>query len=540
MTSTILEPYVSRKRPGPFRRVLFVSMLVFTAIIYGLMAVVMPIQLLAMMLTPIFIVIAIILWMLPDIGGIQTARIQSLLIAFLGFSIAWPNYLAFNLPGLPWVTPTRIALFWLVAVFVLNFSTSRGLRDGLRDSVSAMPRYMKVYWLLWLVTTFSIVFSNQLTLSLSRFVNNQIYWTMIFLATALVATQPGFVQRIAKVLLWSTVIVLIFSLYEAFTQRVIWIDHLPPFMKIDPDVIEMVMEAQSRAGTNSYRVRGPYILALYFSEYLTMALPFFVHATFQERRFPSFMALLAATLGLIVLMYLTDSRSAIVGIVIVLAAYPLFIAAQQLTKKNRSILGSAVVYGYPAIAAILGLIIVFWRRAHVLVLGGGQHQSSSDARNEQWAMAWPKLATHPFGFGTARGNEALGFFSPSGKGTVDSYYITVMMDSGVLALPLFLAVFLIPALVAFQHFRDAKTPEMLLLAPLALALINFTIVKGVLSTEHTVPLAFIFIGCIAGLVWQRQRAAGSVSTPMAVSLSPSPPPLARRFVPALAGPIGRG
>lgn len=539
MTSTILEPYVTRTRPGPFRRALFVSMLVFTAIIYGLMAVVMPIQLLVMMLTPIFVIIAIILWMLPDIGGVQTARMQSLLIAFLGFSIAWPNYLAFNLPGLPWVTPTRITLFWLVAVFILNVSTSRELRDGLRDSVSAMPRYMKVFWLLWLVTTISIVFSDQLTSSINRYVNNQIYWTMIFFATALVATQPGFVVRVARILLWSTVIVLIYSLYEAMAQRVIWIDYLPPFMKIDPDVIEMVMEAQSRAGTEAYRVRGPYIVALYFSEYLTMALPFFVHATAQERRFPSFMALLAATLGLIVLMYLTDSRSAMVGIVIVLAAYPLFIAAQQLAKKNRSILGSAVVYGYPAIAVILGLIIVFWRRAHVLVLGGGQHQSSSDARNEQWAMAWPKLASHPLGYGTARGNDALGFFSPSGKGTVDSYYITVMMDSGVLALPLFLAVFLIPAFVAFQYFRDAKTPEMLLLAPLALALINFTIVKGVLSTEHTVPLAFIFIGCIVGLVWQRQRAASTAATPTGASLSQGPSLPARRFVPALAGPIGR-
>ena len=231
MTSTILEPYVTRTRPGPFRRALFVSMLVFTAIIYGLMAVVMPIQLLVMMLTPIFVIIAIILWMLPDIGGVQTARMQSLLIAFLGFSIAWPNYLAFNLPGLPWVTPTRIALFWLVAVFILNVSTSRELRDGLRDSVSAMPRYMKVFWLLWLVTTISIVFSDQLTSSINRYVNNQIYWTMIFFATALAATQPGFVVRVARILLWSTVIVLIYSLYEAMTQRVIWIDYLPPFMK---------------------------------------------------------------------------------------------------------------------------------------------------------------------------------------------------------------------------------------------------------------------------------------------------------------------
>ena len=141
MTAKILEPYVTRRHSGPVSRVLFLSMLVSTSVVYGLMAVVLPLQMLALMLTPFFFLTAILLWMLPDIGGMQVARMQSLLVVFLAFSIAWPNYLAFNLPGLPWVTPTRIALFWLVAVFVLNFSTSRELRDGLRDTVSAMPRY---------------------------------------------------------------------------------------------------------------------------------------------------------------------------------------------------------------------------------------------------------------------------------------------------------------------------------------------------------------------------------------------------------------
>ena len=540
MTSTILEPYVTRTRPGPFRRALFVSMLVFTAIIYGLMAVVMPIQLLVMMLTPIFVIIAIILWMLPDIGGVQTARMQSLLIAFLGFSIAWPNYLAFNLPGLPWVTPTRIALFWLVAVFILNFSTSRELRDGLRDSVSAMPRYMKVFWLFWFITTFSIVFSDQLTSSINRYVNNQIYWTMIFFVAALAATYPGFVLRIAKVLLWSTIIVLIYSLYEAQSQRVIWIDHLPSFMKIDAEVIEKVMETQARAGTEGYRVRGPYIVALYFSEFLAMAFPFFVHATAQARRVVPFLALAAATLGMIVLMYLTGARSAMVGIVIVLAGYPLFIAVQQRAKKNRSIMGAAVVYGYPAIAAMLALTVVFWRRAHVLILGGGQHQGSSDARAEQWAMSWSKLASHPFGFGVAQGNENVGYFAPGGKATVDSYFLTVMMDSGFLALPLFILVFMVPAFVAFMYFRDAKNDEMKLLAPLSLALINFSVVKGVLSTENTMPLAFIFVGCVVGLVWQKDHATNATETTLEMALVPGLPLPPRRSVPALAGALGKG
>ena len=505
--------------------------------IYGLISVIMPIQLLTIMLTPFFVCVAIILWMLPNIGGVQANRIQSLLVAFVGFSIAWPNYLAFNLPGLPWITPTRVTLFWLVAVFVLNFSTSREMRQEIRDAVSVMPRHMKIFWAFWFATTFALIFSGRFTVTINRYVNNQIYWTMIFFVTVLAATRPGFTMRVAKMLLWSTIIVLIYTLYEAKSQRVFWIDHLPSFLKIDPEVIEGVMEAQARAGTERYRVRGPYIIALYFSEFLTMAFPFFVHATAHARRFIPFLALAAATFGLMVLMYFTDARSAIVGMLVVFSVYPLFIAAQLLAKKNRSIVGSAIVYGYPAIMIMLAFIIVFWRRAHVMVLGGGQHQSSSDARDQQWAMAWPKLASHPFGYGTGYGNEVLGYVTPSGKGTVDSYYLTVMLDSGYLALPLFILLFLVPAYVAFLYFRDAKSDETKLLAPFSLALINFTIVKGVLSTEHTMPLAFIFSGCITGLVWQSQRAMHVTMSPSATSTKLQP--ALRRVVPAISGSLGR-
>ena len=161
---------------------------------------------------------------------------------------------------------------------------------------------------------------------------------------------------------------------------------------------------------------------------------------------------------------------------------------------------------YPAAVVALALVVQFWHRAHVMVLGGGQHQASSDARDTQWAMGWPKLLSHPFGYGVGRGGDALGFYNLAGEITVDSHYLSIMLDSGLLALPLFLACFLIPALMGFIYFRNAVTPEQQLLAPLSLGLINFVIVKSVLTSEGSVPLAFVMAGCIVGLVWQRRHA----------------------------------
>jgi hypothetical protein len=536
VASIILKPYESRQDPGPVRRFLMGALLVFVAMVYGALAAVLPPQLMAFPATPIFIMIGVVLWMLPDVGGVYYDKLQAVMIPYLAIGIAWPGYVAFNLPGLPWISLTRGALALVLFTFVWNFSTSREMRDRLRDSVSETPLAIRIFWLFWATTTFSLVFSNQPSLSINKYINNQIYWTMALLVTSMLATRPGFVTKMSKTLVIATGIVFIYALYEYHLQRVPWIDYLPSFLKIDPDLLEILKRSQARAGTDVYRVRGPYPASLYFSEFLTMAFPFFLHFTVKERRALPFMALAAGTFGCMTVMVLTNARSAMVGMIVAALLYTFYSASRRRTQDSRSIMGTGVLLAYPAMLLVVALVVEFWHRAHVMVLGGGQHQASSDARNVQWAMAWPRLASHPFGYGVNRGGDALGYVNLAGEGTVDSYFISVMMDSGYIALPLFLLTFLVPAWLAFRYHRTAVTFEEQLLAPLSIALINFCIVKSVLSSEASVPLAFVFVGCIIGLVWQRKR---GVSTEPAVIVpgagaAVAPPPRHWAGQPALA------
>ena len=526
MASTILKPYERRRDPGPVSRFLLGAALVFVAMLYGLMVAVLPPQMLSYPAVPILIMMGIILWLLPDIGGVHYDQLQRLIIPYIAISVAWPSYVAFNLPGLPWISLTRLALFMVLAVFLWNFSTSREMRERLQDSVSEAPLAMKFFWLYWATTTFSLLFAKFSPAAISKYINNQIYWTMAFYVTAMLATRPGFVSKLARTFVISTGIVIVYSLYEYRIGRVPWIDYLPSFLKIDPELLETLMDTQARAGTDVYRVRGPYAASLYFSEFLTMAFPFFLHFTSKERRVVPLMALIAGTMGCMVVMKLTDARSAILGIVVASILYMFYSAARHRALSPRSIVATTVLVAYPILVTTAVLLVTFWRRAHVMILGGGEHQGSSDARAEQWRMAIPKLLSHPFGYGVGRGNDALGYFNLGGEGTVDSYYITVMMDSGVLALPLFLLTFLVPAWLAFKYYRDARTPEQELLAPLSLAIINFAIVKSVLTSEASKPLAFAFIGCIIGLIWQRHRLPEANGEPAVAepSLAPLPRP----------------
>ena len=53
----------------------------------------------------------IALWLMPDRGIFPFAAIERTYPAYLILSVIWPVYNAVVLPGLPWLTPTRVALF---------------------------------------------------------------------------------------------------------------------------------------------------------------------------------------------------------------------------------------------------------------------------------------------------------------------------------------------------------------------------------------------------------------------------------------------
>lgn len=495
------------------------------AVVYGAMAAVLSPQFIIYAATPILIMVAIILWMMPDTGGISTNKLQSYMLPYLFLAIAWPNYIAFNIPGLPWISLTRGALLIVMVIFVWNISTSSEMRDKVGDTLSVMPFAARVFWIFSFTLAFSLVFSDNIGISVKHFINIQIYWTIPLLVSAILASRPGFVDKFVKTLIISTSIVIIYSLYEYFNKQPIWLNYLPSFLEIDPEVIGKLTSTQARFGTDIYRVRGPYFAALYFSEFLTMTFPFFLHFLSTERRALQFFAFAAAVIGCFFVMVLTDARTAMIGFLVALVLHFFYNALRQRIQNTRSIVGTAIVFFYPIIVVTLSLIVWFWNRAHVMVLGGGQHTSSSEARIAQWAMAWPKIFSHPFGHGTGQGNAALGYFNPGGEGTVDSYFITIMMDSGYLALPLFLLTFFIPAWHAFNNHRTSINSEEQLLAPLSIAIINFLIVKSVLSSEAGIPLAFMFVGCIFGLLWQRQQ-RNLVAEPAAVD-PPLPQPVRR-------------
>lgn len=503
----VLKPYVRRRETSRFGRFMLFVAIMFLAAFYGLMCSVLPMRMLAIPTVPVLVMIAIVLWMMPDIGAVRVERIQSLLLWFIGLNIVWPNYVAFDLPGLPWITPTRLVVFALLAVVVFGVATSAELRAKIADSHRSVPILHKLFWGFWLLTTISIVFSRQPVASINKYANNQIFWTMMFLLATYLATREDYVTKMSRILVATLFFVAMLGIYEYYIQRVFWIDKLPGFLRVDPEFIERVAKAQSRAGTDVYRVRGTLATSLYFAEYLAMVFPLALHLTVMSKSFRKFVLLALGVAGTMVVMYLTNARSAMVGMLLTFTIYPFFYAWRRREQKPNSVGAMTTLMSYPFAVVAVAMLVIFWHRAHVLILGGGQHAASSEARDVQWAMGMPKVITHPFGHGVSQSATVLGYANGAGELTIDTYYLSALLDYGFIALPVFILLFALPGWYGFRSYSIARTRESQLVAPLAIGLINFTVIKSVLSSEGNFPLAFIMLGCVIGLIWRQKQAA---------------------------------
>jgi hypothetical protein len=195
-----------------------------------------------------------------------------------------------------------------------------------------------------------------------------------------------------------------------------------------------------------------------------------------------------------------------------------FIAWMMRAKNETSLISMSLLVAYPAMVVVFGVLLTTWNRLRVMVLGGGQHQNSDFARDQQWEKGLRILQGNPVGHGAGQSGDVLNFVGPSGKVTVDTYFLTLMLDYGVVALPIFIAMFTIPVWMAWKVSRQRwKDEEIEWLVPIGVGLLSFLIIKSVMSSDMNVPVAFIMLGFAGALIArmqteQKQTAETSRST----------------------------
>ncbi|MDB5424548.1 MAG: hypothetical protein JWQ29_1964 [Phenylobacterium sp.] len=463
------------------------------------------------MLAPPAILAAVAIWALPAGDYAPVKLLSPLFFLFFAALVLWPNYLAIALPGLPWLTLTRIFGVPLTITLLICISVSKAFRSTLMACLNADPILWKAFVGLVVCQTISLPLSDIPSASVSRWILAQTNWTAIFLVSCLVFLKPGRVEFWAKMFFAMALPICFIGIWELRLGFLPWAGHIPSFLKIEDEAVLRALAGARRAATGVYRVQSTATGPLGLAELLGLTAPFALH--FAISRYPIYLRLLAvASLPLIVFVILvTDSRLGVVSCLVALVLYLLFWAILRWRRIKDSVFAPAIVFAYPAFFCVMVAATFTIGKLRAKVWGNGAQDASTESRKLQWAMGIPKFISHPFGHGMGRAGAKLGFVSPSGVGTIDSYYLSMLLDIGILGFIVYFFIFIRGAWTGARAVIAAEAGhEILLLVPLSVCLTNFVIVKSVFSQDGNHPVVFMMLGAIMALTYRSKLHPGAM------------------------------
>jgi hypothetical protein len=516
----VLEPYAAE--PTGWRRLLVwlsIPTLSLACLVAGFIYALTTPYMIPQFLAPIILLALVIIWALPDMRRAPTRLLGKLFFSFLTAVLIWPNYLAITLPHLPWITAVRLIGFPTALVLLICVSVSPELRSDMRKVLTSIP------WLWQLMVGFialqvlSVTWSDGKGDSINGLVDTQVSWTVMFFTACYVFTQKGAAERWA-IIMWVAAIILCFvGLWEAKLEHAPWAGHIPSFLQVQDTYVQEVLKGARRLGTGKYRVQTTHSTSLGLAEFLALTAPFVIHFMMgQYKRWVQ----IAAGLSLPFMFYTilaTDARLGVVGFFIAIMLYALCWGVMRWRDIRGSLMGPTVVLAYPAAAAVFVAATFFVRKLHNMVWGGSHTQFSNGAREEQVAAGIPKILSHPWGYGINRGAGALNFRMDDGKATIDTYYLLIGLDYGVVGFLVYYSAILVVIGFCAKYGLRAAPPEReeTLLIPTGIALSAFFVIKSIFSQTENHTLQYMMMGMAAALIYRiRSRPGPDAGAPTRV------------------------
>lgn len=480
--------------------------LILVAAVYGYFFAIYGRYLLVYLLYPLVPLMLGVIWLLPDTGRAPVKTLSRLLMTFAVALLCWPDYLAFALPGLPWVTAIRLVTVPMAVLLLISLSISKVFRDELKDTLDAAPWMWRAYLAFMAMGVVTLPLSSNVAMSLNKLVVAQLVWTAIFFTSVYVFRNPRTVRFFA-VMVWLIILFHIPVVFYEFTyHKLPWAGRIPSFLVVEDERIQkMLAGGVARSSTGIYRTQSKFTTPLGLGEFLALTTPFIVHYMMTARwlviRFAAFLMLPA----IFWVVMNCDSRLAVIGFFLTILLYILVWSVLRWRNNPRGLLGPALMMAYPALLAAFLALSLVWRRLEVMVWGGGAQQASTEARKAMYREGIPLVFKNPIGNGMGQGAEALGFRNPAGVLTIDTYYMVVALEYGVIGFIAFYGMIIYGIFKSGEAVYYSRDKTTAWLAPIGIALCNFLIIKSVFSQQENHPLVFMLLGMVVALV-ARERA----------------------------------
>ncbi len=489
----------------PGRSWFLVSLLLLFCLIYGFAFALLAPFIMVPFAIPPLILLLLIIWAMPD----ATAPVRTVRFFFFAFFIGmmvWPNYISIALPGLPWISIKRLTVFPLVLLFLYSISVSQEFRKKLSTALDRSPLIWKAIAALAVIETVSVGFSNDLPFSLSKLVVAQTEWTAIFFVSCYVFLKPGIPTRWLFCIWGAAIWVSAMGIWEYRLGYVPWRDHIPSIFQIDDPAVQRALAGSARAALGTHRVQSVFTTSLGLSEFLALSIPFVLHFVRSEFNWKLRLAAMVCVPTFVFVIVISQSRLGLVGSLVSLLAFIFIWAFRRRMADRENPFWTGILVAYPVISSLIVASTFFVGRIHARVWGNGPQQFSDQSRIEQWKLGIPKILTHPWGYGIGKGNEALGFSDAGGFATIDSYYLLIGLEYGVIGFVIYYGMIFFAFYLAGKR---AISPEPLegenaLLIPIGIALANFIVIKSVFAQSDNHPIIFMILGMLVALLYRFQ------------------------------------
>ncbi len=500
--ASILPRYTRPLLQG-YRRVLFVLFVAVVAIIYGTLVARYGYMLLELF-APLAVFAVFLIWLLPDTETPPKRALIVLFWSFLTAQLLWPDYLALDLPGLPWITALRLFGFPLALTFLTCLAVSPSMRTQLKQILASAPMVWKGLTAFLIICALSVVYSTSPSGSVDKLVVAALYWGLIFFVSSYVFSRPGSVTVFVWAI-WGTIIVIVaLGLWEQRMSQVPWAGNIPSFLAVGDESVQRILAGTARAATGVYRVQGKFSTSLGLAEFLGLTTPFVLHLMLTARNWIVRVAALITLPLMFACIISTDSRLGVVGFMLSFLFYLFFWGYMRRRTHRQGMIGTAIVIAYPLILVGFLASTMFVPRVSSMVWGSGAQQASTNARRDQYNAGIPMVVARPWGYGIGRGASQLGFVNRVGVGTIDTYVLMVALDVGIIGLISYFGLFIAAVYAAAIAVQNARDRETRLLIPLAIALLNFLVIKTILSQLDNHPLIFAMLGATVALVYRAQ------------------------------------
>lgn len=483
-----------KTRVGTAIFMLFMSVL---AVLFGLIVSFFPVKfgllLTGFVLTAIGVIVVMVM---PNRTTIPYRLIMTALALAFAAKFLWPNFAYIPIGALPTKNPQRMLWAIVFAYWLYTIATNSALRHRLVTRLQQSR-------LVWLCAAFfswrllSISTSEQPLFSTYTILVEIFDYLPALLFALTWLDGPDDVAAFTRPIILTTLVICALTVAEVALKQNLFMKFVPTDLAND-QFLTMAVEEKLRGGV--YRAQASFNHPLLLAQYMVTVFPILIVAFFRDgSRFMRWLAM-TAMLALPFVLWASRTRTAVVVAGFVLSSLFLTFAVNRArsvgTNYRRQIGGAlAVVAGVALLVALAGAIAL-------LAKGRTAEEAvSSNARVDMVIRAARAVQENPIlGFGPGLGAKQAAVYSSRGTGSLDNYWLIMMLDSGMPAMLLFVALLAYGGLHTARYLRTGHVDHDSMLAGMwGTGVIAFGITTLILGTPHNMPLLYFLLGALVAI-----------------------------------------